>query len=189
MKNFKIVLLLSVLSLSLSSFSLDSTSEKEVEISRFRESENNNDLHKYYISVSNVTYSESAKSLQMITRFFIDDLEDVLNSRIETPVVLGDDATIQDLYPLIKSYLDKKLEVKINDQVSKINFLGAEYEGDQIALYIEIPTLKEPKEVSMKFNAFLELFEEQKNLVHLKINGERRTLLMDKNKGADTVKF
>ncbi|MEO9952831.1 DUF6702 family protein [Nonlabens sp.] len=189
MKNFRIVLLLSVLSLSLSSFSLDSKNEKEVELSRFRESENNKGLHKYYISVSNVTYSESAKSLQMITRFFIDDLEDVLNSRIETPVELGDDATIQDLYPLIKSYLDKKLEVKINGEVSKINFLGAEYEGDQIALYIEIPTLKEPKAVAMKFNAFLELFEEQKNLVHLKINGERRTLLMDKNKDTDSVKF
>ncbi|WP_298950317.1 DUF6702 family protein [uncultured Nonlabens sp.] len=189
MKNFKILFLLSVWSFSLSSFSLDSKCENDVELSRFRESENNNDLHKYYISVSNVTYSESAKSLQMITRFFIDDLEDVLNSRIETPVVLGDDATIEDLYPLIKSYLNKKLEVKINDQVSSINFLGAEYEGDQIALYIEIPAIQAPIEVSMKFNAFLELFEEQKNLVHLKINGERRTLLMDKNKGSDTVKF
>ena len=188
MRNFKIIVLLAMLSLGFSSFSTIDNNKEEIELSRFRESENDN-LHKYYISVSNVTYSKSSKSLQMITRFFIDDLEDVLNSRIENPVELGDSATIQDLYPLIRSYLSKKLAVTINGEDSKPSFLGAEYEGDQIALYIEIPSLNSPKEVSMKFNAFLEMFEEQKNLVHMKINGERRTLLMDKNKDIDTVKF
>lgn len=159
-----------------------------VELLRFRESEKNN-LHKYYISVSNATYSKSAKSVQMVTRFFIDDLEDVINSRIQDPIELGNDATIQDIYPHLESYLAKKLEVKINGIDSTPSFLGAEYEGDQIVLYIELPSDKMPTTVSMKFTAFLELFEEQKNLVHMKINGKRRTLLMDKNKSSDTVKF
>lgn len=159
-----------------------------VEVLRFRESEKDG-MHKYYISVSNATYSEESKSLQMITRFFIDDLEDVLNARIQNPIELGDVATIEDIYPYLKGYLAKKLEVEINGVNSVPSFLGAEYEGDQIVLYIELPSEKIPSTVSMKFTAFLELFEEQKNLVHLKIDGKRRTLLMDKNKGSDTVKF
>ncbi|MEN8817368.1 MAG: DUF6702 family protein [Nonlabens sp.] len=159
-----------------------------IELLRFRESEKNN-LHKYYISVSNATYSKRAKSIQMVTRFFIDDLEDVLNARIQNPIELGDVATIQDIYPHLKSYLAKKLEVKINGVESVPDFLGAEYEGDQIVLYIELPSEKVPNSVSMKFTAFLELFEEQKNMVHMKINGKRRTLLMDKNKSNDSVKF
>jgi hypothetical protein len=43
--------------------------------------------------------------------------------------------------------------------------------------------------VTMRFNAFLELFEGQKNLIHMNIDGERRTLLIDKNKRTDTAKF
>jgi len=40
-------------------------------------------FHKYYLSVSNVSYSTKAKALQMVSRYFIDDLEDVLNERME----------------------------------------------------------------------------------------------------------
>ncbi len=155
---------------------------------RFRESENIN-FHKYYISVSNATYSKEAKSVQMITRFFIDDLEDVINARISNPIKLGDKSTIQDVYPYLKDYLNKKLQVKIDGKNTMPNFLGAEYESDQIVLYIEIPAEDIPEEITMKFNAFIELFEEQKNLVHLKINGKRKTMLFDINKSTDSVKF
>jgi hypothetical protein len=149
----------------------------------------NNNLHKYYVSVSNATYSKSDKSVQMVSRFFIDDMEDVLNSRMENPIVLGDKAAIEEVYPLLKSYIAKKLEVQINGVTSIPSFIGAEYESDQIVLYIELPSPKMPKVIMMQFNAFTELFEEQKNLVHMKINGVRRSLLMDKNKLTDTVKF
>jgi hypothetical protein len=150
---------------------------------------NINHLHKYYISVSNATYSKSAQSVQMVTRFFIDDLEDVLNARIQEPIELGNKSTIEEVYPLLKKYLAKKLEVQINGGNSIPNFIGAEYEGDQIVLYIELPSKNIPEEVTMRFNAFLELFEGQKNLIHMNINGERRTLLIDKNKRTDTAKF
>jgi hypothetical protein len=163
-------------------------SNEEIDLSCFNEIENN-ELHKYYISVSNATYSKSAKSVQMVTRFFIDDMEDVLNSRMENPIVLGDKSTIEEVYPLLKSYIAKKLEVQIDGVNSIPSFIGAEYESDQIVLYIELPSPKMPKVITMRFNAFMELFEEQKNLVHMKINGLRRSLLMDKNKLTDTVKF
>lgn len=121
-----------------------------------------NDVHKYYISVSNATYSKSAKSVQMVTRFFIDDLEDVLNARIQDPIELGNKSTMEEVYPLLKGYLAKKLEVQINGVNSIPNFIGAEYEGDQIVLYIELPAKNIPKEVTMRFNAFLELLKDRK---------------------------
>ncbi|WP_292889640.1 DUF6702 family protein [Nonlabens sp.] len=148
-----------------------------------------NTLHKYYISVSNATYSKNAKSVQMVTRFFIDDMEDVLNSRMENPIALGDKSSIDQVYPLLKSYITQKLEVQIDGVNAIPSFIGAEYESDQIVLYIELPSPKMPEVITMRFNAFIELFEEQKNLVHMKIGGERRSLLMDKNKLTDTVKF
>jgi hypothetical protein len=161
-----------------------------VDTLRFRESENNiQQFHKYYISVSNATFSKSAKSVQMISRFFIDDMEDVLNMRQEKAVVLGDSETIEDLYPLLKDYIARKLTVQINGAASIPSFLGAEYESDQIVLYIELPSESVPNEITIKFNAFLEMFEDQKNLIHMKINGKRRTLLIDKNNPTDTVKF
>jgi hypothetical protein len=148
----------------------------------------NND-HKYYVSVSNVKYSKKAKSVQMVTRFFIDDLQVVLNARNTVAVELGAVKEIENHYPAIQRYLDAKLSIKIHNQKIAPDFLGAEYEGDQIVLYIEFKTEQVPTELEMTFNAFFEMFEDQKNLVHFKIKGERKTLILDRSTPSDNVKF
>ncbi|WP_124979486.1 DUF6702 family protein [Nonlabens xiamenensis] len=145
--------------------------------------------HKYYISVSNVKYNASAKSLQMVSRFFIDDMEDVLNARLSQPVVLGDPEGLEELKPILGGYISKKLSVQLDGKTADVRFLGAEYESDQILLYIEIPAQQAPQQVSMGFTALLELFSEQRNLIHLKIRGKRKTLLIHQSQNSDSVKF
>ena len=39
--------------------------------------------HKFYVSVTNVTYSEKNEALQITSRVFIDDLEEVLKERYD----------------------------------------------------------------------------------------------------------
>jgi hypothetical protein len=147
------------------------------------------DNHKYYVSVSNVKYSSKAKSLQMVTRFFIDDLQEVLNARNTTPVSLGIKDEIEQHYPAIQRYLNSKLSIQVKDQEYKPQFLGAEYENDQIVLYIEFQTGSAPSDINMTFKAFFELFKDQKNLVHFKIKGQRKTLVFERDKPTDRVKF
>lgn len=159
-----------------------------VEESRFRESETIN-LHKYYLSVSNVTYSSKAQALQMTTRFFIDDLEDVLSEQSQKKLVLNNNQDILDNKAVLASYLEKKLELTVDNVKRNIIYLGGEIENDQVVLYIEIPVSKEPTSVTMKFTAFQELFEEQKNMVHFKLQGKRVTLLMTKEKQTDSLKL
>lgn len=155
--------------------------------SRFRESETT--THKYYVSVSNVKYSFKAKALQMTTRFFIDDLQEVLNARNVEQVELGVVDEISDHYPAIQQYLDLKLVTKVDGKSTAATLLGAEYEGDQIVLYIEFSPTEVPQNVRMEFNAFYELFEEQKNLIHFKIKDERKTMILERGKPTDYVKF
>ena len=38
-------------------------------------------MHKFYVSVTNIQYSEEDNSLQITSRIFIDDLENVLEER------------------------------------------------------------------------------------------------------------
>lgn len=186
-------LFLSFLAILLMSFN----SGEDVEITLSRKHNNHISIatdklesaHKYYVSVSNMKYNAEAQSLQMTTRFFIDDFEDVLTARADRSVSLGDASQLDDLKPRIARYLEKKLVVKIDDRTQEINYLGAEYEGDQIILYIEIPVAQQPAAIEMSFTAFIELFEDQKNLVHCNINGKRKTLLMHINKKTDSVKF
>lgn len=147
------------------------------------------DDHKYYVSVSNVKYNTEAQSLQMVTRFFIDDLQEVLNTRNPIPVELGVVKDIENQYTAIERYLDAKLSIEVNGKTIQPDFIGAEYQSDQIILYIEFKTGVLPTSLEMSFNAFFELFEEQKNLVHFNINDQRKTLILERSKSSDTVSF
>lgn len=155
---------------------------------RFRESEQNN-LHKYYLSVSNVIYNPKVKALQMTTRFFIDDLEDVLSERAEKKLVINNDKNLENLKQRLSSYLEKKLEITTDGAKRNFVYLGGEIDNDQVILYIEIPVNEEPSSVTMKFTALQELFEDQKNMVHFKLKGQRSTLLMTKEKQTDYLKL
>jgi hypothetical protein len=148
-----------------------------------------NDFHKYYLSVSNVTYNSKVKALQMTTRFFVDDLENVLSDRTGKRIIFNKDADLNNQKTTIATYIEKKLEVSTDGSMRSIIYIGGEIENDQVIFYTEIPVPQEPSNISMKFTAFQELFEDQKNMVHLKIKGKRGTLLMTKDKQTDFLKL
>ena len=168
-----------------------------LEESRFRESRipsnpiatNKITDHKYYVSVSNVKYSRKAGAMQMVTRFFIDDLERVLNARNVNQITLGKKDEIEDHYEAIQKYLSLKLVAIVDGKQLQPTLLGAEYEIDQIALYIEFTPTAQPETVTLEFNAFYEVFEEQKNLVHFKINDQRKTMILERAKPESTLNF
>lgn len=156
---------------------------------RFRESEQTQPLHKYYLSVSNVKYSEKAKALQMTSRYFIDDLEDVLNERLDTKMSLGNPDGLAELKPILHRYFSKRISLKVDGAETDPTVLGAEYDADQIIIYIEFPAVKPPKTVEVSNKALFELFTEQKNLAHFKIGDSRKSILNSKDTPIDRVKF
>nr|WP_152565605.1 DUF6702 family protein [Nonlabens ulvanivorans] len=155
---------------------------------RLRESVNIT-AHKYYLSVSNLKYNAKVGALQMTSRFFIDDLEDVLSARADENIILTEDDNLTKYKQLIGDYFTSRLRIKVDGDLIPIDYLGSEIDNDQLVLYIEIPVDREPLEIEMRFTALMELFEDQKNMVHLKIRGERKTLLMVAKKKIDSVKF
>ena len=175
----------------------------DVEEVRFRESESKTitaassdhleneqtELHKYYLSVSNVKYSAKAAALQMTSRFFIDDLEDVLNERLDKKMSLGNPDGLADLKPILNRYISKRLNVTIDSKNVEPVVIGAEYDADQIIIYIEMPTAQRPKNVEMSYKALFELFPEQKNLIHFKIADSRKSILNSRDIPQDRVNF
>ena len=156
---------------------------------RFRESVIPTDYHKYYLSVSNVKYSPKAKALQMTSRFFVDDLQDVLTARFNRKVAVGNSMELKELLPVLQQYLSKRLDMKVDGSHKEPVVIGAEYDADQIIIYLEIPSMQQPKEIQVSFKALFELFPEQKNLIHFKIGDQRKSLLSSVNTPIDQVNF
>ncbi|MEZ4811772.1 MAG: DUF6702 family protein [Allomuricauda sp.] len=143
--------------------------------------------HKFYVSVTNMVYSEKDASFQITSRIFIDDMEDLLEERygIQAKLATPDEAKIADAY--IEKYIRAKFVVELNGKVADYTYLGKRYDNDVIICYLEVPKvdISALKTLSVQNEILTDLFEEQQNIVHVKWNGQKKSfvLIKENNKG------
>lgn len=144
-------------------------------------------VHKFYVSVTNVRYSEKDTAFQITTRIFIDDLEAVLLERygVQCNLATSNESKIAEDY--IKKYFNTKLVIELDGEKKDYNFLGYTYDNDVILCYLEIPEIKLSaiKSIAIQNEILTDMFEEQQNIVHFKWKGKKKSfvLIRENNKG------
>ncbi|PZD79678.1 DUF6702 family protein [Mesonia sp. K7] len=149
----------------------------------------NADVHKFYLSVTDVNYSAKDQALQLVTRIFVDDFQRLLNERYDKSVVLSREVTQEKTDAYIEDYFNKKMLFKIKNQSVQLNFIGKRYEDDLIICYLEAPKISDFSEVKVTNEILMELFEDQKNIVHFKKKDQEKSLLLLKDNETQTINF
>jgi len=144
-------------------------------------------VHKFYVSVTNINYSEKNDALQITSRIFIDDLEALLKERYEIDAALDTDKESPQAEEYIKKYLKAKFVLELNEEITLYNYIGKKYDNDVVIFYLEVPDVSftELKSISVQNEVLTDLYEEQKNLVHIKWKGKKKSfvLIRENNKG------
>ena len=144
-------------------------------------------VHKFYVSVTNINYSEKNDALKITTRIFIDDLEEVLSERygIDAQLATEEEAKIAEDY--ILKYLKSKFLIRLNKEQAQFNYIGKKYDNDVVICYLEVPNIHfdQLKSIEVQNEVLTDMYEEQKNLVHIKYLGKKRSfiLIKENNKG------
>jgi len=143
--------------------------------------------HKFYVSVTNINYSKKDDALQITSRIFIDDFEAVLSERygVEAQLATTNEAAIAEDY-MIK-YLKTKFVMYLNGQQAQFNYIGKKYDNDVVICYLEITNIgfDQLKKVEVQNEVLTDMYDEQKNLVHIKYQGKKKSfvLIKENNKG------
>lgn len=145
--------------------------------------------HKYYLSVTDLAYNEEQKAIQIITRLFYDDLETVLQARYDETLKVDAAQNQEKLDTYLTKYLNQKMKVSVNGTSQQLQFLGKEYEEDYVVCYIEITEVERIKSVEIKSTLLLDMFPEQKNMVHTEILGKKKSLLLQDGKTNAVLNF
>lgn len=135
--------------------------------------------HKFYVSITKIEYVAQSESLQIITQFFIDDIEEVLQKRYRPDVSLGTTKETEEDVALLKEYILQKLNISVNGTPVTLDYLGIDYDVDMVKSYIEVIGVKKVKSVEIEFKALTELFTEQQNIIHFKTTESRKSLILD----------
>lgn len=147
------------------------------------------DNHKYYMSVTEIEYVKEKKSLQIISRLFVDDFEKLLQTRYDATAELINGENNPKINNYIQRYFEDKLQIQVNSKQLSLKFIGKRYEDDLIICYFEATDLEDFNKATINNLVLTDLFEDQKNLIHFKKNGNTESLMLLKDKPEETIKF
>ncbi len=145
--------------------------------------------HKFYVSATDIEYNEKQRSLQIISHVFTDDLEDLLQTRYsdELTLVKGDEHPAADDY--VQRYFQDKFRVSVNGKERSFNYIGKEYDKDQLLVYLEIEDVEPVKTIGVENAVLTDLFPEQKNVIKVEYGGKIKSLLLMRDNQSGTLKF
>ncbi|MEW7280021.1 DUF6702 family protein [Aquimarina sp. 2201CG1-2-11] len=146
-------------------------------------------IHKFYVSVTQVEYNPSQQSLQIVSRVFVDDLEDLLRERYDASISLNKDNTKTETDRYIATYFAKKITFEVNEKPVTFNFIGTEYEDDLIVCYLEVENIAAIETIKIKNQLLLDLFKEQQNIIHVKKGNQRKSLILEEERDTGMLKF
>ena len=146
-------------------------------------------LHKFYMAVFQMEYVPAKKVVQMTSRIFIDDLEIALVKKYNKKFYLGTPTEIDGADEYLKQYLIEKIKIRINGKEGSIAYLGKETEDDVLICYYTIPAKGDIKSIEVGNTTLFEMFPDQQNIIHTKINSNKKSLLLTNDNPKGLLKF
>jgi len=139
-------------------------------------------VHKYYVSTSLFNFTDS-NSLQITVRLFKDDFKEAFKKKYDINDILTDKMLIDSLYHNnnINNYFNSFLIVLLDDVKNKLNFLGLENKNDMYVFYLEIENLPNFNNLSIDNKLLFDIYSEQKNIIHVKKNGNKKSFISRMN--------
>ncbi|WP_406682999.1 peptidase E [Seonamhaeicola sp. MEBiC1930] len=135
-------------------------------------------VHKYYISVTQIEFVQEKQSVQIITRIFVDDFENLLKERYDKSIILDEKNQTLDTDKYIEKYLKSKIKIKINGKEKLLMFIGKEYDLDVLKCYLEIENIENINSFEIANNVLFDLFDDQQNIVKTKINSKQKSFIL-----------
>jgi len=145
--------------------------------------------HKFYVSITKIEFSQEESSLQIISKLFIDDIEDVLQARYNPSLVMGGENENEAVGEYLKKYVLQKLVIEVNGKPVTLHYLGHEYDNDVVKTYLEVQGVSELNSITVENKMLMELFEEQQNIIHVKRFKKRKSMVLEADNPKGLLNF
>ncbi len=137
--------------------------------------------HKFYVSTTKIEYVKEKQTIQIISKIFVEDLEQVLKERYGSSVVLDPKKETEADVNSLKQYVLKKLKISINGKPVELNFIGKEYDIDIINMYYEIENVSDLNSIKIENKILFDKFPEQQNIIHFITADTKKNMILDKD--------
>ncbi|MFT3702882.1 MAG: hypothetical protein QM802_10950 [Agriterribacter sp.] len=134
-----------------------------------------NDYHPYYISVTEITYNTAEKEIEIACKIFTDDFENVLRADYNNKTDLYHPVDKAVTEKQIAAYVNKHLQLSADGKLIFLKYVGYEIEGEAAWCYFSSACAVPPKNIDIMNDLLYQYKKEQVNIMHVKINTDRKS--------------
>ncbi|OQP43221.1 hypothetical protein A4H97_13310 [Niastella yeongjuensis] len=107
---------------------------------------------------------------------FTDDFEKTLSNVFHTKVDISAPANKKENDRLVNEYIKTHLQLKLDNKMVTLTFVGFEKENDAVWSYFEVDnTATAPKKIDVVNTILYESYDKQMNLMHVTVAGNRKS--------------
>jgi hypothetical protein len=146
-------------------------------------------LHPFYVSVIDINHNTKENAVEISIRIFTPDLEQTLQKYSTTKIDIANPKDKVVLDKQISSYINQKLQIKINGQPAIINYIGHELQMESVWIYAEIPKIAQLKKIDINCNLLYDYKDLQSNIFHVKSKDAEKSYKLDFPKTTTSFEF
>ncbi len=134
-----------------------------------------NKPHPIHVSTINIELNKQDNKFEVICTMFTDDFEDALAKQYHAKTDLSKPDMHAAMDELVKKYVAANLFVKADDAPVKLSYLGYEINREATDVYLESDKMPAVKKVDVEASLIYNLFDDEMNIVHVIVNGTRKS--------------
>ncbi len=146
-------------------------------------------VHPIFVSVTEMELNAKEKTLELSCKLFTDDFEKTLRLNYHTQVDLINPKDRVAMDKLVNDYIQKHLKITADGRLLNLKYLGYELIEEAVYAYFESPKIEKLNNVSLFNNLLYEYSKEQMGLVHITVNGNRKSTKLNYPADKATIQF
>lgn len=156
MKNKRFFLFLVLFSLAISSF----------------------EMHKFYVSVTQINFAQNKKTIEITSRIFIDDLNKALEKKYKKQFYIGSSKESEQEIQFLKNYFSENFSINVNSKTKSTVYVDKEVEDDVIILYHLVRDVSKINSLEIKNTLLFDFLPEQQHIIHTQVLGKKLSTLL-----------
>lgn len=131
--------------------------------------------HPLHLGVTEAEHNAADQTFEISCKLFSDDFERILEKVYDRDIDLINPPDRAAVQVVINDYIRKHLSFKIDGKPITITCIGFEPDHEATYSYFQADGIKEVKKVEVTSTLMYDLFDDQTNIFHIKVNGKRKS--------------
>ena len=146
-------------------------------------------LHPLHLATVEIDHNASDKTLEITCKTFWDDFESILSkvNKSKVDLVGGKDTASNN--KKIFEYIKSHLQINIDGKPVQMSFVGYEKEDVVIYSYLQVDNVNSVKKVSIVNTLMHDMYDDQVSIMHVVVNGNRKSTKLDYPATAANIEF